>query len=87
MSKKPSGRTTRRSKRAPASGRSTPRPRPKAPLPPPTPDEDAFTRSLIAHGQAARARPDGTLPPGATHELVEDDHGRLRAVRRRFSVI
>jgi len=85
MAKKPSSRTPPRSKRAAASGRSTPRS--KAPLSPPTPEEEAFTRSLIAHGQAARARPDGTLPPGATHELVEDEHGRLRAVRRGFSAI
>jgi hypothetical protein len=86
MSKKSGGRTSARAKRAPASGR---KPSPQHPpaRPPSTPDEDAFTRSLIAHGQAAKARPDGSLPPGATHELVEDEHGKLRAVRRRFSAI
>ena len=31
--------------------------------------------------------PDGKLPPGATHELVEDEHGQVRAVRRRFSAV
>ena len=51
------------------------------------PDEDAFTRSLVVHGQAAKAGPDGKLPPGATHELVEDDQGQVKAVRRRFSAL
>jgi hypothetical protein len=51
-----------------------------------TADEAAFVESLIANGQAAKRRPDGTLPPGATHELIEDDHGR-RVVRRRFSAL
>ena len=54
---------------------------------PKTADETAFLESLIVHGQAVRARPDGTLPPGATHELVEDARGEVRAVRRRFSVL
>ena len=49
--------------------------------------EEEFTRSLIAHGQAAKVGPDGKLPPGATHELVEDDEGRVKAVRRRFSAL
>jgi hypothetical protein len=48
-------------------------------------EEDAYTRSLLAHGQAARPDADGRLPPGATHEIVEEAGGRLRAVRRRFS--
>lgn len=51
------------------------------------PDVDAFTRSLIAHGQAVKPGPGGKLPPGATHELVEDADGHLRAVRRRFSAL
>jgi hypothetical protein len=50
-------------------------------------EADAFTRSLIAHGQAAKPGPGGKLPPGATHELVEDEDGRVRAVRRRFSAL
>lgn len=50
-------------------------------------EEDAFTRSLIAHGQAAKAGADGTLPPGATHELIENEKGEVKAVRRRFSIV
>ena len=50
-------------------------------------EQDAFTRSLIEHGQAAKAGPDGKLPPGATHELVEDDNGEVKPVRRRFSSV
>ena len=79
------------SKPTKASGRS-PRPpnRPASKVEPPprqTTEEDAFVRSLIAHGQAAKRGPDGSLPPGATHELIEDEHGRLRAVRRKFSAL
>ncbi len=85
MSKKPAGRVSKRAKRVSPSGRKPTSGTPT--LPPATPDEDAFTRSLITHGQAAKARPDGSLPPGATHELVEDEHGKLRAVRRKFSAI
>jgi hypothetical protein len=48
-------------------------------------DEAAYTQSLIEHGQAVKLPAGGTLPPGATHELVEDDKGQVRAVRRRFS--
>lgn len=50
-------------------------------------EEEAFTKSLIAHGQAVKLPPGGTLPPGATHELVENDKGEVRAVRRRFSIL
>jgi hypothetical protein len=52
-----------------------------------TADEKAFTESLIAHGQAVKPAADGKLPSGATHELVEDDRGEVRAVRRRFSAV
>ena len=48
-------------------------------------DEAAFIESLIANGQAAKRRADGSLPPGATHELIEDENGEKRVVRRRFS--
>jgi hypothetical protein len=48
-------------------------------------DEKAYIDSLIANGQAARPLADGTLPPGATHELIEDENGVMRAIRRRFS--
>lgn len=49
--------------------------------------EKSFTKSLIAHGQAVRLAPGDKLPAGATHELVRDDHGKVRAVRRRFSIL
>jgi hypothetical protein len=48
-------------------------------------EEAAFTRSLVVHDQAAKPLPDGSLPRGATHELVEDAKGEVKAVRRRFS--
>lgn len=62
---------------------------PRSPSPRGTqsPDEKAYVDSLIAHGQAAKRRADGTLPPGATHELIEDENGVVRAVRRRFSTL
>jgi hypothetical protein len=47
--------------------------------------ERAFLAGLIARGEAARADEHGQLPPGATHELVEDEAGRTVALRRRFS--
>lgn len=47
--------------------------------------EAAFIRGLIARGEAAKAV-DGKLPPGATHEIVEERPGQLpKIVRRRFS--
>jgi hypothetical protein len=50
-----------------------------------SPAEEAFVRGLIARGEAAKAV-DGKLPPGATHEIVEECPGRLpKVVRRRFS--
>jgi hypothetical protein len=48
-------------------------------------EEDRYVEALIARGEAARAV-DGELPDGATHEIVEDEHGRITAVRRRFSI-
>lgn len=50
-----------------------------------TPAEESFVRGLLARGEAAKAV-DGKLPPGVTHEIVEERPGRLpRVVRRRFS--
>lgn len=50
-----------------------------------TPEEGAFVRGLIERGEAARAV-DGKLPPGATHEIVEERPGEPpKVVRRRFS--
>ena len=51
---------------------------------PETDDAEAqYIQALIARGEAARAV-DGELPEGATHEIVEDDEGRITVVRRRF---
>lgn len=47
--------------------------------------ERAFVAGLIARGEAAPPDEHGNLPPGATHELVEDGDGHLTARRRRFS--
>jgi len=47
--------------------------------------ERAFVSGLIARGEAARPDEKGNLPPGATHELVDDGQGHLTARRRRFS--
>lgn len=64
-----------------AAGRSRPSPNDDAA----TPAEEAFVEGLIARGEAAKAV-DGKLPPGATHEIVEERPGRLpRVVRRRYS--
>ena len=49
-------------------------------------DEAAFSETLIASGEAARPDANGKLPPGATHEIVEDQAGNVKVVRRRFSV-
>ena len=62
-------------------------PRPSTRVGRPSPEEEAaFTRALIESGEAARLDEEGKLPAGATHTLVEDEAGHLRAVRRRFSI-
>jgi hypothetical protein len=55
------------------------------PRPPRSDDPEAarFIEALIARGEAARAV-DGELPDGATHEIIEDEEGRITVVRRRF---
>ena len=51
----------------------------------PQTDEEVFVSGLVERGEAARPD-DGELPPGATHEIVEEREGRLPKVkRRRFS--
>jgi hypothetical protein len=50
-----------------------------------TPEHDRYVEALIARGEAARAV-DGELPGDATHEIVDDEHGNVTVVRRRFSV-
>jgi hypothetical protein len=47
--------------------------------------EDAFVKSLVANGEAACVGPDGKLPAGATHELIQTEDGEVKAIRRRFS--
>jgi hypothetical protein len=66
------------------SSRSAARSRPKSRK---GPEEEKLTRSLVKHGQAVEVPPGSPLPPGATHELVKDENGELRPVRRRFSAI
>jgi hypothetical protein len=51
--------------------------------PSPSEEEARFIQALVARGEAARAI-DGELPDGATHEIVEDEQGRITVVRRRF---
>lgn len=45
--------------------------------------EEAFVRGLIERGEAAKTDQDGKLPPGATHEIVEQVEGGLPKIRRR----
>ena len=44
--------------------------------------EERHVEGLITRGEAAKAK-DGKLPPGATHEIVEEREGELPKVRRR----
>jgi hypothetical protein len=47
--------------------------------------QEAYVRGLIERGEAAWPV-DGKLPPGATHEIVEEEPGQLpKVVRRRFA--
>jgi hypothetical protein len=78
-----------------ATARKGARPKPRAPsvrrtppaVVPPSPEEEAaYLDALIEAGQAAPLTEEGKLPAGATHKIVEDEHGRRRAVRRRFSM-
>jgi hypothetical protein len=50
---------------------------------PDTPEKMAFVRGLIARGEAAQPNPDGSLPKGATHEIIRDTPNGLPSVRRR----
>jgi hypothetical protein len=49
-------------------------------------EEAAFTEALIQSGEAACLDSEGKLPAGATHKIVEDEAGRTKVVRRRFSM-
>ncbi|HEX4439570.1 MAG TPA: hypothetical protein VH854_05835 [Thermoanaerobaculia bacterium] len=68
-------------------------PKPRASRPRPEPRQDAAEQSaeyvagLIRRGEAAYPMEDGRLPPGATHEIVDDAPGKPpTVVRRRFSL-
>jgi hypothetical protein len=43
----------------------------------------SFVKGLLARGQAARANKDGSLPSGATHEIVGEAENGLPILRRR----
>jgi hypothetical protein len=43
----------------------------------------SFVKGLVARGQAARPDGDGSLPPGATHEIVGETESGLPILRRR----
>lgn len=48
--------------------------------------ERKFVEDLVRRGEAAWPDKDGNLPPGATHEIVEENPGEPpKVVRRRFS--
>ena len=51
--------------------------------PKPTSSEEHFVRGVLARGEAARPDEKGELPPGATHEIVEEEPGKLPKLRRR----
>lgn len=67
----------------------------KAALPPPPPatiepvsaaEQAAYIETVIKSGEAASLDEHGRLPAGATHKMVEDDTGKVKVVRRRFSI-
>jgi hypothetical protein len=43
----------------------------------------SFVKGMLGRGQAARANSDGSLPPGATHEVVGETEASLPILRRR----
>src|SRR5262245_66257944 len=70
---------------APASrSAGAPRPAPAVTFPSPA-EEAAYTQTVIATGEAARPDAEGKLPAGATHQIIEDEAGNAKVVRRRFS--
>ena len=50
---------------------------------PETPEAVDFVRALVARGEAAKVNADGSLPPGATHEIVGVTKTGLPILRRR----
>lgn len=52
------------------------------------PETDSYVKALVARGEAVRIPKGGTLPPGATHEIVgETENGLPILRRRRFSAV
>jgi hypothetical protein len=54
----------------------------------PEEDEELFVRGLRQRGEAVKKTKSGKLPPGATHEIVEDagePDAQPKVKRRRFS--
>jgi hypothetical protein len=45
--------------------------------------KEAFVRGIIERGEAAKPDRNGKLPPGVTHEIVEEVEGELPKIRRR----
>ena len=43
-----------------------------------------FVKGVMIRGEAARTE-NGELPPGATHEIIENEHGETTIRRKRFS--
>jgi hypothetical protein len=81
--KRPVAKTsTRRSKKSSAHTRQ----RSTSVEPPSSKHEAAYIETLIKTGEAAPLTEDGKLPAGATHVIVEDEQGHVKAVRRRFSI-
>lgn len=44
---------------------------------------ERFVRDAVVRGDAARPDEHGDLPPGATHEIVEEREGQTPVIRRR----
>ena len=44
---------------------------------------ERFVRDAVERGDAARADERGDLPPGATHEIVDEPEGGPPKIRRR----
>jgi len=48
---------------------------------------EKFVQDVLIRGEAARPDEHGDLPPGATHEIVEECEGEPPKIkRRRFSI-
>jgi hypothetical protein len=46
-------------------------------------ERKSFIKGLVDNGQAAKPLPDGSLPPGATHEIIGEAANGLPIIRRR----